>query len=1423
MPKADRILANLPPTFRAVGDPSALRVLTDAYGGELQTAENTLVAVMRAHWVDFADAGEQKIVDLAGIGALYGLAPRADESVEEFRDHLKRYVKTFLDGTVTVRGLLRITAEVLGLHIDDEALDSWWDRPDPVLLSTSARGEDAASLVLGVPAVSRLGHDPLPAVLDGDIDLRTGVDLRGLDRLWIARDGHGAVPVDLTAGGDPAVVRGDQIAIAINTGLGLTDFATVVDGRIRLTSTTTGTGAVITVEEGPGDAADLVLGLRPRAYAGADAAPAVVTGSQDLSTAVDLTAERYLRILVDGNHRAEVDCAANAADPAAVDVGDITDAINDALGVTVASDDGRFLTLTSGTPGSQGYVALLPPAAQDATHRLFGGVRQYTFGTDARNAGVTGDRDLGPGVDLREQSVLRLQLDAQPPVSVDLAGADPVATTPAEIVAAINEGLDDSVASHDGSLVTLTSTTPGADGRLVVEEVSDDAALRVLGLRPRSATGVSRATASFTGTSDLSGDVDLSARCRLSLSVDGVPPVELDLRHGAADPAAVTLQELVDAVNHGLGRPADNPVATDDGSRLILVSPTLGAGGSILVDPLVRTDHRRFVTRATVTDDAAGTVFGFTTGGATGAPATAARIVGHADLSGGADLTVNRYLRVGLGTATPVEVDCAGPRPRATTPAEIADAINAALGMTLALTDGRRISLLSPATGADSVIALQPPRSRDALDAALGVEPQRVSGGAAGGITFTGLVDLSAGAAVPADAALRLGIDDGAAVDVPVGDGAGMTMPGLSHLATLINQVLAAQVAAHDGAHLILSSPTTGGTSALEIGVPTAGTDVTTALLGIAAPRTYRGRAATAAELTGVVDLTPGADLHLANQLTVVVDGGSPVTVDLSGGTPTAVTAGEIAGAINAATTATAATALIPGGLSVTITSPTTGPGSSIEVRRTGVGDAAPLIFGAGTITATGTAPTHATVDGTADLLKPVDLDTRSVVELSIDKGVPVDIDVAGITPSTTLLGEIVDAINAVLPGVAATGPDHRIRLVSPTEGPDGSVEVLPLRFLEIVEYPAVPATATAQVGHGSVTTFSNDGAADVPSRIEIGTDDGVASPRIAHPAAGWWIRVREAVGAGGSLTIEVGPDGVPIAAVTENGEMRTVARERIEMAGAGALVVRRGTNTWSFSECRAARFDRAEFDADRFAGGPCSEDAVFDLSRFGPAGDWAEAVFAAGPHGPTADLSVRWDAHAAGSLTVNLPAELDLRFGIAFGDGRFGNGEPERIAHVVTEPVGDPDHLVGRINAESKLVEATPQLVRTVPIGWEPVTLPFRDPVRMTGGRRDATARMYLSEPGLSPDFLELRAAEVGAFGNDIQVSGRMSGPAVYDLEISYPGGRFESARRTVFGPPLPTRADDLLRPGAVGVAIAKAAGVHADVTRDQAEGTTS
>jgi hypothetical protein len=1429
VPKADRILANLPPTYRTLGDPSALRALTDAYGGELQAAENSLVAVMRSHWVDFADAGETAIQDLALFGALYGLAPRPDESVEEFREHLKRYVKTFLDGTVTVQGILRITAETLGLHIEDEALDSWWTPGrSAVLAGSTPDGADAASLVFGQPAFDRYGADAARASLVGEVDLRGDLDLRARGTLWIALDGGGPQSVELTTGAaDPAAVTAEEIVAAIHRQLGVEGLAELSDGRLRLSSLTAGTAGVVTVDDGPGDAADLVLGLRPRTYRGADPTQATVTGLVDLSTAVDLTGPRYLRVVVDGNHLAEIDCAGSAADPAAVEISEIVAAINSALGVAVATDDGRFITLTSPTPGAAGHIDFLSPAAQDATLRLFGAVAPITVGTAARSARVVGDRDLGPGVDLTDRSSLRLAVDAQPAITLDLAGADPASTTPAEIVAAINEGLGDAVATHDGSTLTLTSSSPGPSGRLRVEEVAGDIAEDVLGLRPRSGQGRAPITAAFTGTTDLSANVDLSARRTLSLAVDGAAPVTVDLRTGVPDLTQASLDELETAINTALGE----DLAINDGAHLILVSPTTGAGGSLHLAPPERLTHRRFVTRARVTDDAAAKVLGFTTHHATGTAGEPAVLQGTNDLSGGADLTTNRYLRIRVSDAV-VEVDCAGPRPRATTPAEIVTAINTALNSAVASTDGKRLTLRTPdpTDGPVPSVVLDGPRQRDGLDTVLGVEPGLVRGGAPGGVRLVGTVDLSAGVSLVADAAVRLAVDGGAPIDVVLGDPAGTATRSLSQLVAAIDVALVAQVAAHDGVHLILTSPTIGAGSRLELLPVAAGTDATADVLGINTPRTYQGATATPAEVVGQLDRTAPVDLSIANQLTIAVDGGTPVTVDLTSAAadPAAVTLSELATAINAATTANASSTPVPGGLALRIASPTTGLSSRIELSRTPTGNAAPLLFSA--TEAHGKPPSPAIVDGTIDLIAPLDLSQRSVLRLAIDHQPPFDVDVAGATSSTTVAAEIVAAINEIVPGLASLTPEDKLRLTSPTEGPDSAVDVVPLRFLEVAEYPARPAWASGPVAHGTVLRFRNPGASDVTGRVTLTTPAGVSAPRIADPTAGWSIRITEAIGAGGTLTLET-TDGTTIQAfITENGATRPAAN--LQTAGTNLLGVRRGLNAWSFSECRAARFDSAYFDSDHFAGQAGSEEAVFGLSYFGPQDNHPDAVFASSAtRTPTAEIRVDWDSHQAGAFTVNLPAELDERFGVSFGAGglgatatgnaRFGAAVPELHAGVVTEPVTDDEFLVDRLNdlqTGSKLVVA--RLVDLVPIGWSAVALPFRDEVRLTGGRVGARARMYLTEPGLAPGFVELSAAEEGAWGNDIRITGRASGPAIYDLEVAFPGGRFESARQTVFGPPLPSLADELLRPGPVGVGLAKAAGIHADVTRDRVAG---
>src|SRR5438093_570179 len=295
--KTDRILSYLPGTFRALPKPTALYAVVDAFGGELLGAENSLAALMAAHWVDHADRGAELIDDLGGIAKLYGLAPRPEESVEEFREHLKRYIRIFLEGPSTVQGILRITAEALGLRIDDKYadMDTWWTRrgPEP-LVTVEARGEDAAKLLFGIPAKTATGEPARPARIAGTIDLGGGADLRGAPILRIAVDG--GAPVDLDLAAHAATI--DGITQAVNEKLGL-PVASHEDGFLTLASPETGPGSSLEIGEPASDAAPQLLGLLPRIYRGAGATAAEVTGIA-IDGPVDLTESRYLRILVDG-------------------------------------------------------------------------------------------------------------------------------------------------------------------------------------------------------------------------------------------------------------------------------------------------------------------------------------------------------------------------------------------------------------------------------------------------------------------------------------------------------------------------------------------------------------------------------------------------------------------------------------------------------------------------------------------------------------------------------------------------------------------------------------------------------------------------------------------------------------------------------------------------------------------------------------------------------------------------------------------------------------------------------------------------------------------------------------------------------------------------------------------------------------------
>src|SRR6202035_3871891 len=116
----------------------------------------------------------------------------------------------------------------------------------------------------------------------------------------------------------------------------------------------------------------------------------------------------------------------------------------------------------------------------------------------------------------------------------------------------------------------------------------------------------------------------------------------------------------------------------------------------------------------------------------------------------------------------------------------------------------------------------------------------------------------------------------------------------------------------------------------------------------------------------------------------------------------------------------------------IILTSASTGLGARIDVVPPATADARAALFGSVPAAANGTAAAAAARTGTVDLLAPVNLAEQSVVQLAVDGGAPVEIDVAGTAPDRTALAEVVAKINAVVPGLAAATADEQLRLTSP-------------------------------------------------------------------------------------------------------------------------------------------------------------------------------------------------------------------------------------------------------------------------------------------------------------------------------------------------------------------------------------------------------
>lgn len=1447
--KTDRILNYLPGTFRVSDRATVLFALIDAFGRELLAAENSLAEIMTAHWVDYADRGSNIINDLEKLAALYGLAPRRDEdgeiveSVEEFREHLKRYIRTFLDGTVTVQGILRVTAEALGIRIADsyEQMDCWWNRKTNELVTIEPRLDDAAQKVFGLKTATAFGSAAQPALVKGSANLSKGVDLRGANLLRLRIDNIHSIEINFASSIENlAAVPLNIIIDTINQQLGTLGIAKVEDNYLIIASATTGDATHLEILDTQNDAAERLLGLLPRKYLGSNARVATVVGLINLSNIIDLSNQRYLRIEVDRNRLAEIDCA--GANPSQTSLEEICNAINQALGINnFATVSESRLVLTSPTVGFNSSIALQTPAASDATTLLFGELASKFFiGQDARPAIIQSQRDLSSGVNLSGHSTLQFRVDGNTRITVNCAGQNPSNTRLNEIANAINNAFGVNIASQDGRFITLTSRSVGSSSQIEFLHITDDASEAIFGILPRIFQGSYATAARISGTVNLHSGVNLMAQDSLLLSVNG-KLTEINLRDGVINGSSVTLPELVRVINQAVGA----NVAISDNQRLVLISPKIGSASSLAVLPLEKIKKQRFVTRAAIIDEATPKIFGFIAKSSRGKAGSSAQIVGRVDLSRTVDLSQQRYLRLKIDNTLPRDIDCAGVRPRATTISEIVDKINGTLGINIATHDGKHLILTSPSSGADSQIAIEPPQAGDALPILFRLEPSSFRGQDASRVNFIGAVDLSDGIELGANATIKLIIDGGEPVEIklteaqpPGGTGVSPVLhKSLDQLLLIINTALNQVVARTNGKNLLLVSPKIGAQSSIAFAVPS-GFDVTQALFGITAPRTYNGSAALPALVVGLQNLSSEINLEKNRFLRITIDNFPAKDVDCAATAtdPKAVSLADIKSAINTAFGAEIAEII---NARLVLRSQTVGVAGRIILENYTSGDARRLILGDVESVTQGEAATPATITSQTDLISSVNLSQRQIIRLAVDNYRPVDINVAGVSPLNTFADEIAAAINNIYPNLATVTDEGKLQLTSPTTGEESTLAILPLRYLELIEYPPILTKSIHSVNHGKKWLVVNNGVGETVANIKISTPYGAVGATLINSTLGLRVQFLILLTTGATLYLETDVElGLKATVTTATGETFLVPNDKIISSGlnhGAILTLTQGKSEWSYLECYSSRFNQANFNQGSFACVPgnegadciCLEPGIFDISRFANVPpDLSGAVFAASStiNDPNVEVNFEYAIYSPGSFIVNLPTDLPEKFGVKFNQGRFSQekDKPELYQQVVMEKTEDDKYnsehwlvsLIGNEDkANSNLVIA--EFVERLPLGFKEEKIPFRKPKRLTLGNKNQAAQIYLQEAGVD-GFIKLQAKEFGAWGNDIAVSVRSSGSAMYDVTISYKASRFENARQVVLGDELPAITEDLLKPGAIGILQAKAAGVRVEVSRD-------
>jgi hypothetical protein len=784
-------------------------------------------------------------------------------------------------------------------------------------------------------------------------------------------------------------------------------------------------------------------------------------------------------------------------------------------------------------------------------------------------------------------------------------------------------------------------------------------------------------------------------------------------------------------------------------------------------------------------------------------------LVGNRDLSHPLDLETTRFLRLTVDT-TQATVDCAANanNPKAVTLEEIKQAINTAFnGREIASDDSGHLRLRSPTTGQASQLVLEPYTSADARPLLLGSVESVTQGQEAAPAVITSKTDLASSVRLDQRRSIRLAVDGQRPVDIDVA-GAAPATTFADEIAVAINAVYPNVASVTKDGKLQLTSPIRGETSRLSL-----------------LPCRYLELI----EYPPQAMQAPDRAVRHGDRWSITNDGVADATAEIQ--------------------------ILAPQGtVGPTLTNSTIG----WRVRLSTLVDAGERVrlqpdarVGLTAVVTAADGKTTRSVPSSQILVGPV----GAQVWVPFQNSHPLrqDSNSHSLQLNNPLAASIVRlrALDADIshPQIRVTVRDSALTTVHVEDTADGDSVRWGRVQRQADRLQLVDATGAAiaylQPGPNIDLSAYQDRAAIVRGQLY---SDEPAVMVVHQISALFDVTVANAASESNSeeyLGVTIGGSDITYCSSLV---YRINTRSQLVLADdlnkSRVLTLPCGKSDWLYLDCYSSRFNQAKFNRAKFAGNvsACTERGVFDVSRLttSPAKPGSPAVLpepfaavftaASTIVDPPVIVSVQWLSHRPGSFHVNLPADLPARFGGRFNQARFSQekDKPELYVGAVTEETGnkefDAAHSIVRlINPQTDPATPGSNLVRVEilentinpPLGWEAIALPFRKPQHLTLGNEQQAAQIYLKEVGLNR-LIKLQAIAPGTWGNDITVSFRQSGQAMYDIAISYKASRFENARQLAKGNPLPALTQDLLQPGAIGLLQAKAAGVQIEVTRD-------